>query len=102
MNRKRAAARDIIVHECADPGRRAALEADTPAWLRFYFGDRLTNEFTADQLEWIADIEQCMTIGGDKAIAAPRGEGKTTIAELIARGWRLPRKMSCWHRRVLG
>lgn len=83
MARKRAAARDIHVPPCENPERRARLEADTAAWLRHYFGERLTNEFTPDQLEWIRDIEERMTFGGDKAIAAPRGEGKTTIAERV-------------------
>jgi hypothetical protein len=83
MNRKRSEARDIDYTPCYAKKRRDILEADTPRWLRAFFPVRLSHPFTDQQREWIEQIEARMVSGGDKAIAAPRGEGKTTIAELV-------------------
>lgn len=80
MARKRAAGRDVSVRVCSDPVRRAELESDTPGWLCFFLPHLFFNPFSPAQLEWIAEIEQRATFGGDKALAAPRGEGKTMIA----------------------
>lgn len=74
---------------CADPARRAALEADDIAWLRWYFGpesncpDPFTYDFTAQHLEIIEAIHRAIRYGGDQSIAASRGEGKTTLCERL-------------------
>jgi len=82
------AARSVIqIPDCADRERRARLEQDDVAWLRWYFGegcgldDPFTYEFTADQLEMLNAISHAIQYGGDQALAASRSDGKTTLAE---------------------
>lgn len=87
---QRAAASVIRIPPCADPARRAALEADDVAWLMHYFGlesgckDPFTYAFVPQQLEMIRALGDAMRNGGDQSIAASRGEGKTIIAERLA------------------
>ncbi len=59
--------------------RRKRLEKDIFKWLRYYFGF----EFTAQQKTMVKAILSAARYGGDQALAAPRGEGKTTVAELV-------------------
>ena len=85
----RSEATVITIPPCADPKRRKRLEKDDEKWLMFYFGDGcglsdpFTYEFTAQQKEILHAIRHAMRFGGDQAIAASRGEGKTTIAERL-------------------
>lgn len=81
--RKREAARDIKIPEPENPARRADAERDAVLWLRTYFAERFYHEFNANQLEIISAVEQAYRFGLDQAIAAPRGEGKTTIVECL-------------------
>ena len=64
--------------------RRKELEADDEAWLRYFFPELFWYEFTKQQKKMIAGIRRAITRGGDQAIAASRGEGKTTLAEMLA------------------
>lgn len=73
----------VTIRPCADPARRARLEADVHAWLRWYFDDLFTDPFCEHHVEMIRSILNAARHGGDQAIAAPRGEGKTTIAECL-------------------
>jgi len=79
--------RDVPIPPCQDPARRKRLEKDDAAWLRWYFGvdcpNPFSRDFTADQLEWIREVRRVADCGGDKAMAAPRGEGKTSILERL-------------------
>lgn len=65
------------------------LEKNDVAWLRHYYGpgcgveDPFTYEFTGQQLEMITAIREAIEHGGDQAIAASRGEGKSTLAERL-------------------
>lgn len=74
---------------CEDPDRRLRLEADDAAWLAYYFGpgcelpEPFTYEFTSQQQEMIRIIAQAIIHGGDQAMAASRGEGKTTFARRV-------------------
>ncbi len=73
-----------------DISRRLALEQDDVAWLRHYFGpgcgleDVFSYDFVPQQLDMIRAIGAAMRDGADQALAASRGEGKTTIAERLA------------------
>lgn len=79
MARKRAAARDLTIPDCANPDRRAACEADPVLFLSTYFPEKFSRPFTPTHLEIIAEVEYRVRRGGRKAIAAERGCGKTTI-----------------------
>lgn len=79
----------VVIPKCADKRRRKRLEKNDAAWLRFYFGpgceleDVFTYEFTSQQKEMIQAISESLDYGLDQAIAASRGEGKSTITERI-------------------
>ena len=60
---------------------QALLESDDTEWLRYYFADLFWYDFTTQQLEMIEAIRSAIRYGGDQAIAASRGEGKTKIFE---------------------
>lgn len=87
--KQRAEATVISIPKCADKKRRQRLESDDIAWLMHYFGpkceldDPFTYEFTAQQREMIDAIRHAIKFGGDQAIAASRGEGKTTLTERL-------------------
>jgi hypothetical protein len=65
------------------------LESDDEAWLLWYFGegcglvDTFWYDFVPQQQEMIAAINHAIKYGSDQAIAASRGEGKSTIAERL-------------------
>lgn len=77
----------VEIPKCADKRRRNRLEADDVKWLMHYFGPEsgsespFTYEFTVQQREMITAIRNAILLGGDQAIAASRGEGKTTLFE---------------------
>jgi hypothetical protein len=87
LTAKRRAERIVMVPACADPERRARLEADDIAWLMWYFAPEsgcetpFTYDFTFQQREMIAAIRHAIEYGGDQSLAASRGEGKTTLFE---------------------
>ena len=76
--------RQIWIPACADPARRAELEADTIEWLHYYFHLTFTYRFTPQQRDMIHSIDHAAEFGGDQAVAASRGEGKTSIGECVA------------------
>lgn len=83
------ASKDVTVPACENPRRRKRLEKDDEAWLLWYFAPQsettapFTYKFKQPQKEMIAAIAAAITNGEDKSIAAPRGEGKTTLAERL-------------------
>lgn len=89
----RAAEQSVTIPPVANPQRRLAAEADSQVFLETYFSDRFFDPWTDDRRAMLREIRRRAEHGGDKAIAAPRGEGKTTIAELevgvdaIVNGW---------------
>jgi len=80
MARKRAAARDIQIPEIVSLQRREACLADPELFLRTYFASTFSQPFTDDRREMLLAIIDAARYGGDKAVAGPRGEGKTRIA----------------------
>lgn len=80
---KRKAGRILEIPACADPARRQRLEADVFAWLKFYFEDIFEHDFPEQQRTMIAALLTALSEGGDQAIAASRGEGKSTTAECV-------------------
>lgn len=83
MRESRAKTRVVEIPACADPKRRKRLEKSIDKWLRYYFADLFDRPFTGQQQEIIAALLAALTKGGDQAIAASRGEGKSTLAECV-------------------
>lgn len=77
---KRAAERDIKIPAPRDAERRIQAEADPELWLRTYFPADFYELFTEDRRAMLDSIIAAAQYGGDQAIAAPRGEGKTSLA----------------------
>jgi hypothetical protein len=75
----RAAGAEVAVGRCQNRDRRAECLEDPRRFLRCYFPDRFYNPFASHHLEMIYAIATCAADGGDQAIAAPRGDGKTEI-----------------------
>ena len=73
----------VFIPPVANPERRAACLADPVAFLRTYnpTGEEgFTTPFAKHHLAMIDAIYQRALTGGDKAVAAPRGDGKSTVA----------------------
>jgi hypothetical protein len=70
----------VTIPPIADPDRRARNLADPELFLRTYGQRIFYNPFASHHLAMIDAIYQRAVSGGDKAIAAPRGDGKTQIA----------------------
>lgn len=92
MRRKRAAEQEITVRKCADPARREKALADPRTFAETYFADRFYMSNAKHHNEMIDSICHVAQFGGDQAISAPRGEGKTTVATVmmiyaILKGW---------------
>lgn len=65
---------------CANPARREACRYNLPLFLRTYMPEVFYRPFDADALALLEDIQTAMLDGGRKAIARPRGSGKTAIS----------------------
>ncbi|TWU18005.1 terminase gpA endonuclease subunit [Allorhodopirellula heiligendammensis] len=68
------------------PSRRDGCERDLLKYLLTYHRESFGFDFSADHLDFIAEIERAILHGGAKAQAMPRGSGKTTII-LLALCW---------------
>ena len=77
------AAKALRIPKPKDPVRREQLEADAYEWLRFYLADVFTTPFQAHHREMIEAIERATVYASDQAIAGPRGEGKSSVAEAV-------------------
>jgi hypothetical protein len=65
--------------ECADPARRARLEADPVKWLRHYLAHTYTRPFERPHLAIIDGAIHASETGGRFAVAAERGVGKSSL-----------------------
>lgn len=88
--KERQADQEVVIPACADKRRRKRLEKNDIEWLRWYFNDpqspsesRFWYEFTQQQREMIEANSRAIKFGGDQAMAASRGEGKTKIFERV-------------------
>lgn len=73
-------ARDIgPIPAIVNPKRRAACRLDLKKYLLTYFKESFPLPFSEDHERILKDIQQRAIEGGLKAIAMPRGSGKTTI-----------------------
>lgn len=76
-------AKNVIVRKCVDKEWRTLLESDVFDWLLWFGAEEFTRPFTDQQKEMILAILRAITDGGDQSIAAPRGEGKTSLCEWV-------------------
>ncbi len=82
-NAQHKAAAAIYIPPPEDDKRRKRLEKDVFKWLEWYLPDVFTEPFQPHQKEMVEAILSATRYAGDQAIAAPRGEGKTTVAECV-------------------
>lgn len=84
MREQRAAKRIVAIDVSSTAlRRRTRLERDIVGWLTHYFPAVFTYGLTPQQRMMAEAILTAARFGGDQAIAAPRGEGKTTITECV-------------------
>lgn len=88
MRENRAKGKDVAVSTLspADRAQREAWEADDSSWLRAFFPDPpfgFWYDFTPQQTAMIEAIGFAIALGGDQAIAASRGEGKTCLSRRL-------------------
>lgn len=80
-NAAHRAAAAIFIPKPESVRRRNRLEKNIPKWLRWYFPEVFSRPFQPIHLEIITAIQKAARFAGDQAIAAPRGTGKTSLAE---------------------
>ena len=68
------------IDDIADPARRESCRLDLARFLKTYMPAVFYREFDDAALELIAHIQDRMLHGGRKAVARPRGGGKTAIS----------------------
>ena len=68
----------------ADPARRRKAEASLRAFEQTYFPEMFFLESSPDQIELTNELEEVAENGGRRAVAEPRGTGKSTRARVAA------------------
>lgn len=76
---KRSEAARVIIPEPASLSRREACLKDPEKFLRTYFHKIFYNPFAKHHIAMIDAIWERAWSGGDKAVAAPRGDGKSQV-----------------------
>lgn len=85
--------RNFFPPPVANPDRRAEYEDNDALWLRTYLPEVFSFSFTAAQQYYIDTIGDCMRYGRRKCIAAPRGDGKSSIFRYLALKYALGRRV---------
>lgn len=84
LQRRQAGLRRLVdVPKCQHRRRREYLEQLPQRWLRWYLAHIFTRPFTEQQQVMIDALVAAIQYGGDQALAASRGEGKTTNCECV-------------------
>lgn len=71
--------RTLVRKACADPKRRAMLEAAPAEWLRYYWPGLFNLPFAQSHHDIIRAVVNSSDNATNVVVAAPRGEGKTSI-----------------------
>lgn len=74
--------------EPVDPERRERCLASLRKFAETYFAEIFACPWSQDHLDLIADLERVIAHGGQKAMAMPRGSGKTSLT-IVASMWAL-------------
>ncbi|HUU11200.1 MAG TPA: terminase gpA endonuclease subunit [Phycisphaerae bacterium] len=90
MRGRRAAGREIVIPECKNPRRRRKCGRDVEYCLKTYMPEIFYNPFTDYHRKMIDSLVERVHYGGNQAIAAPRGEGKSSIIEGVVGVWMIP------------
>lgn len=93
MAAKRRAERDLVVKPVADPERRALLRDDDCEWLLTYFPHVFYHPFTPARKQLVEEIGAALRYGSRKCVAAPRGDGKSTITKYLSLKYGLERQV---------
>ncbi len=80
-NKKNASKREIYVPPPVSMDRRLEAEANDELWLKTYFAKAFFRPFTSQQKKISESIGWCIRERRMKAIAAPRGSGKSSIGK---------------------
>lgn len=78
---KRSESSRISIPDCVDPDRRLQCLADPERFLRTYMLKKFCQPFGKVHQRIIQTIHDRASTGGKKAVAAPRGRGKSTIVK---------------------
>ena len=89
----RRSERDIQPRLPVDPERRERLKNDDAGWLQTYLPDVFYFPFTSDQLRYIENCGHALRYGLKKCLAAPRGDGKSSILKYLALKYALYREV---------
>jgi len=89
----RSSGRDIPARIVQNPRRRRACEKDDQKFLRTYFPDVFYAPFTSAQKQFIEDCGRAIRYGTSKAMAMPRGSGKSTILKYLQLKYALYRQL---------
>lgn len=87
---QRSKSAEVTIGQVADPERRARCLADPKeflkeyGWCTTYNRPLFYNDWAEHHLAMIEAIKQRAFNGGDKAIAAPRGDGKSSVVMMMA------------------
>ena len=84
---RRRLGRDITIPEIRDPARRERGREDPEYFLRTYWREKFHNPFCRHHKAMIQCLVDRILYGGRQAIAAPRGDGKSSIIEGMAGIW---------------
>ena len=87
MAEKRAKGRNILIPEVINPERRERGRTDPEFFLSTYLPGKFYNPFCPHHLAMIHSLEQRILYSGKQAMAAPRGDGKSSIVEGMAGIW---------------
>ncbi|WP_417850169.1 terminase gpA endonuclease subunit [Thalassoglobus sp.] len=83
MRRKRASERDLSIPTPVNPERRKAALANHYVFMETYFPDTFYQGWTENRRAMVDAIFRSLKYKTAEGLAAPRGEGKSTIAKVI-------------------
>ncbi|MBP98997.1 hypothetical protein CMK18_23855 [Candidatus Poribacteria bacterium] len=83
MRKKRQLDSEVDIREIKDVRRRNTALSCPFKFIETYFTDRFFMKHASHHEEMIKAICHVAQFGGDQAISAPRGEGKTTVATIM-------------------
>lgn len=92
MQAKRNKEMEVTVRVCKDKARRDAALTSPIEFMATYFKERFYMQHAEHHIEMANAICHVAQFGGDQALSAPRGEGKTTVATVVLiyamlKGW---------------